>query len=228
MIQPSKKISPAFTLTELLVVIAIVGGLAALLMPAVKSASLSAKSAKAISNLKQTGIIVGSYAADNGNRLPLSMYWPSQFTFQKILRSYSKELQAMPIYKSVQTDLPEIFFDPVLKGKKEHSYGSFGVNSAVVFDNNKVGGPDGVGMAFAIIASPSQKVIYCSAIEPGVAGTWGFNGNAFVEKGFDPTYGPDPRHGGKAVALFADGHVEKLDVKNMDEATRRRHFTLDP
>jgi prepilin-type processing-associated H-X9-DG protein len=40
---------------------------------------------------------------------------------------------------------------------------------------------------------------------------------------------PDPRNAGKAAALFADGHVEKLDVKNMkDEATRRRHFTLDP
>jgi uncharacterized protein YigE (DUF2233 family) len=30
------------------------------------------------------------------------------------------------------------------------------------------------------------------------------------------------------AALFLDGHVEKLDVKNMDQADRRRHFTLDP
>ncbi len=39
---------------------------------------------------------------------------------------------------------------------------------------------------------------------------------------------PDPRNGGKAAALFADGHVENLDVKNMDQVQRRRYFILDP
>jgi lysine 2,3-aminomutase len=32
----------------------------------------------------------------------------------------------------------------------------------------------------------------------------------------------------KAGCLFADGHVEKMDLNNMDQGTRRRHFTLDP
>ena len=49
-----------------------------------------------------------------------------------------------------------------------------------------------------------------------------------MQKGFDPAYGPDPRYGGKAGALFADGHVERLDVKNMDSATRRKYFILNP
>ena len=220
-----------FTLTELLVVIAILGGLAALVVPAVKSSLIGAKSAKALSNLKQTGVLVANYAVDNNNRLPLSMYWPSQLTFQKTLKASSKELQSMPPYNlSAGCDLPEIFYDPVLKGKREHPYGSFGVNSAVVYDNNRLSsaGPDGVGMPFSVISTPSQKVIYCSAIDAGWASTWGFDGNNFVQRGYDPAYGPDPRYGGKAGALFADGHVEKLDVKNMDQATRRRHFTLDP
>lgn len=225
----STKKKNAFTLTELLVVVAILGGLAALLIPAAKSAILSARSTKALSHLKQTGIFVANYAAENNNRLPLSMYWPSQLTFQKILKAHFKELQSMPAFNlAAGYDLPDIFFDPVLKGKREHPYGSFGVNSAVVFDSNKLGGADGVGMSLAIIPNPSQKVIYCSAIEPGWASSWGTDGNFFVQKGYDPTYGPDPRHGGKAVALFADGHVEKLDVKNMDQVTRQRHFTLDP
>jgi prepilin-type processing-associated H-X9-DG protein len=39
---------------------------------------------------------------------------------------------------------------------------------------------------------------------------------------------PDPRNGGGAASLFADGHVEKLDVKSMSRATRQRYFVLDP
>ena len=60
------------------------------------------------------------------------------------------------------------------------------------------------------------------------SGGWSFDGEAFVKQGMNcPDY-IDPRHGGKAACLFADGHVEKLDVKNMDEATRRNYFTPDP
>jgi prepilin-type N-terminal cleavage/methylation domain-containing protein/prepilin-type processing-associated H-X9-DG protein len=233
--QAIKKSPRAFTLVELLVVIAIVGALAALVIPAVQSATLSARSAGALSSLKQTGVFVASYTADNSGRLPLSMYWGGWW-FQKFLNEYSSELKNKPYNKSLGLELHKIFYDPVLKGKREHPYGSFGVNSTVVFDSNlynaKYGlgsaSSDGVGMPFDMIPTPSQKVIVCSAIEGSWASSWGFAGNTFVQNGFDPTYGPDPRHGGKAGALFADGHVEKLDVKNMDQATRKKHFTLDP
>ena len=233
--QRIKKSPRAFTLVELLVVIAIVGGLAALVIPAIKSATVSARSAEALSSLKQTGVIVASYTTDNSGRLPLSMYWGGWW-FQKFLNEYSSELRKKPYNKALGLELHKIFYDPVLKGKKEHPYGSFGVNSRVVFDSNLYNekyGPGsassgGVGMPFAMIPTPSEKVIVCSAIEPSWASSWGFDGNTFVQKGFDPTYGPDPRHGGKAGALFADGHVERLDVKNMNQATRKKYFTLDP
>ena len=228
--QPIKKFPRAFTLVELLVVIAIVGGLAALVIPAIKSAMLSARSTEALSNLKQTGVLVGSYAAENNNRLPLSAYWPSMYVFQNIMADYLPELKKTPYNSAAKLYLPKIFYDPVLKGKNEHPWGSFGVNSAVILDSNdyKGGNAQGVGMPLAMIPTPSQKVIVCSAIEGSWASSWGFNGNVFVQKGFDPTYGPDPRHGGKAGALFADGHVERLDVKNMDQANRKKYFTLDP
>ena len=228
--QPIKKSPSAFTLVELLVVIAIVGGLAALVIPAIKSAMLSARSAEALSNLKQTGVLVGNYAAENNNRLPLSAYWPSWYVFQNIMADYFPELKKTPYNSAAKLYLPKIFYDPVLKGKNEHPWGSFGVNSAVILDSNdyKGGNAQGVGMPLAMIPTPSQKVIVCSAIEGSWASSWGFDGNTFVQKGFDPTYGPDPRHGGKAGALFADGHVERLDVKNMDQATRKKYFTLDP
>ena len=225
-----KKSDPAFTLTELLVVIAIVGLLAALVIPAIKSASHSAKTAGALSNLKQTGVLVANYAAENNNRLPLSAYWPSTYVFQNILVDFFPDLKNAPYNSAAKLYLPQIFYDPVLKGQNEHPWGSFGVNSAVLLDSNRYpgGNAQGVGMPAVMIPTPSQKVIVCSAIEPGRASAWGLDGDVFVQKGFDPTYGPDPRYGGKAGALFADGHVEKLDVKNMDPATRKKFFTLNP
>ena len=220
----------AFTLIELLVVIAIIAILAALAFLAGKSALLSARSAQSLSNLKQIGTLVANYAADNNNRLPLSAYWPSTFVFQNILVDHFKDLQTTQYNPEAKLYLPGIFYDPVLKGKNEHPWGSFGVNSAVVLDNNRYSGGNskGVGMPLSKIPNPSRKVMCASAIEPGYASAWGFDGEVFASKGFDPSYGPDPRNGGGAAALFADGHVEKLDVKNMDQPTRRQLFTLDP
>jgi len=182
-----------FTLIELLVVVAIIAVLVALAFSAGKSALLSAKSAQSLANLKQIGALVGNYAADNNNRLPLSAYWPSTFVFQNILVAHFKDLQATQYNPKAKLYLPGMFYDPVLKGKNEHPWGSFGVNSAVVLDNNRYSGgtASGVGIPLSKIRNPSKKVMCASAIQPGYASTWGFDGEVFASNGFDPSYGPD-------------------------------------
>jgi prepilin-type N-terminal cleavage/methylation domain-containing protein/prepilin-type processing-associated H-X9-DG protein len=72
----------AFTPIELLVVVAIITILAALLLPALKGAKESAKSAACISNLKQLGAAILMYAQDNNDYgpendyfVPNSLYW---------------------------------------------------------------------------------------------------------------------------------------------------------
>lgn len=60
----------AFTLIELLTVIAIIGVLTAITIPVVSSVRASAKTAQCQSNLRQLGIGVLSFAADNRGRLP--------------------------------------------------------------------------------------------------------------------------------------------------------------
>ena len=66
--KPSSK--RGFTLVELLVVITIVAALAALALGMANRGMAKAKGAKAISNMRQLGSLLGTYAGDNNNRLP--------------------------------------------------------------------------------------------------------------------------------------------------------------
>jgi prepilin-type N-terminal cleavage/methylation domain-containing protein/prepilin-type processing-associated H-X9-DG protein len=219
----------AFTLIELLVVIGIIVLLAAFAFPAINSAMLSAKSAESLSNLKQTGVLVANYAAENNNRFPNSINWdafsgkpPGLMFFQRSLAENAGYKYAEPP-RSAARPLPEIFYDPCLDGNRlpQHPMGSFGVNVAVL-------PPGSRGIPVASLRDPSRKVISCSSIESDKHSSgWSFDGKTFADAGYNPKVGPDPRNAGRAAALFADGHVEKLDVKNMDEAKRRALFTLD-
>ena len=60
----------AFTLVELLVAVAIIAVLASLASPAVGLAIERGRSAKCVNNLRQIGVAVQQYAADNDYRFP--------------------------------------------------------------------------------------------------------------------------------------------------------------
>jgi prepilin-type N-terminal cleavage/methylation domain-containing protein len=64
------KFNPAFTLAELLIVIVMIGVLAALLFPLATNMRKNASSAISVSNLRQIGASIVSYANDNNTMLP--------------------------------------------------------------------------------------------------------------------------------------------------------------
>ncbi|MDR1284314.1 MAG: prepilin-type N-terminal cleavage/methylation domain-containing protein [Opitutaceae bacterium] len=65
----------AFTLVELLTVIAIIGILAAILVPTVAVVREKGRTAVCVSNLRQVGIALVTYATDNKGRLPVQYWW---------------------------------------------------------------------------------------------------------------------------------------------------------
>ncbi|MFY8217334.1 MAG: type II secretion system protein [Chthoniobacterales bacterium] len=70
-INHTRRASGAFTLIELLIVVAIIGMLVALTAPAIENARERAESAKCLTNLRNIGVAVLSYVADNDNRFPI-------------------------------------------------------------------------------------------------------------------------------------------------------------
>ncbi len=65
-----------FTLVELLVVIGIIAVLVALLLPALQQARSAGTDVKCLSNLRQVGMSINSYATDvNRGRLPVGIRW---------------------------------------------------------------------------------------------------------------------------------------------------------
>ncbi len=219
----------------MLVVIAIIVILSVLLFAGVKVATRAANSAKTLSNLRQTGVYLASYASDNNDRLPLSINWGqfwkgSGVWFQGTINGYFEELWSQRYSNSLR--LNKIFYDPALNGKREHPWGSFGVNVSIVLNDNDCYATFGNtnGTPLAVISNPAGKVIYCSvAHEKGMFDSeWAFSGEEFAQKGMDSgiTH-PQPRNSGGVASLFVDGHVEKLDVTSMDRAARQRYFAPD-
>jgi len=243
------KVQPAFTLIELLVVIAIIGILTALVLSAVSLAKGRALRIQCANNIRQFGIGLQAFVADN------NFYPPIENPV------YAKgELRgAYPWYQEIQNELYAHYGIPYGKTNSDASYppqgiwhcpaafrpdsfpGNFGYDDYgynangmnLTTDTNSLGlGGHYIwnGLRFSLpaineseVTTPSEMI----AIGDGFIGN-----NEIVRDGvfvLGRTYGEQDylgstkrsyaRHQGRANVVFCDGHVESPTLKFLFEDT---------
>jgi prepilin-type processing-associated H-X9-DG protein/prepilin-type N-terminal cleavage/methylation domain-containing protein len=228
----------AFTLIELLVVIGIIAILAALLLPALSLAKAQANSAACKNHLRQMGLALKMYVADNGSKYPLETYWTngllnSGIGWPDLLRPYyridwTNRAYHCPGYKGYVAGTFEI---AGMITSSTH-YGSYGYNA----EGTWIWGywPDptlGLGgmseedhrcslVSETQVAVPSDMIQFG---EPREVKTWIYptdrtplwSSLALLRGGADATapdgYYRNPlRHGRTSNVGFCDGHVEAI------------------
>ena len=194
----------AFTLIEIIVVVFIICILAALVFPLIKSSVQNGQSAKCIANLKQLGIEINLYAAENG-------IYPSNPPPPALWMNVA--------YMSSNWLCPSRFI-------KKDNFGSsftpaYAPNSLIF--NNKSVRPFSISRPSEIIAlidcdqrTPSGWAIpWLSVSSSSSAATANqpLIGEPITTPDVDICQGPAGvryRHQGKANALFLDGHVQSF------------------
>ncbi len=217
---PFRGHKPGFTLFELLVTVGIIVVLAAILIALTSRMLQSARSAQATTNIRQIGVLLGSYTQENNNCLPILRTTPDHTlgsnpdNFQ-FWQNYLRIHAGLPYRGNPQTDcwLPEIFYDPVVKKGRQHLWGCFGGNDAMMLHDTACVWAFGHkrGTPLSRIGPLERKVVVASSGD--VRGSrfdssWYFSGGTWANQGMGSSL-PKPvaRHRGKSLALFADGHV---------------------
>jgi prepilin-type N-terminal cleavage/methylation domain-containing protein/prepilin-type processing-associated H-X9-DG protein len=189
---PSGTLHRAFSLIELLVVVAIIALLAGMLLPALAKARARAQATDCLSKLRQLGIGVAMYAADNRDVLPQTSHQTNSWIGD--LASYG----LTNVYRCpLDTNAARITSYAINDFLTPHPYGATGLDFS----------------RLTALPAPAETLHLAETrgdydgadhFHFADASSGGFSTNAFA------TAVAVLRHRGSANYLFADAHVEGL------------------
>jgi prepilin-type N-terminal cleavage/methylation domain-containing protein len=126
---------PAFTLVELLVVVAIIAILAGLAIGPIQRMIVQGNTAKSMANLRQLGVGVAGYVADNNGYLPSKEFQdPSRLWVKQLYeRIYNQPWTNFVPFDTADNMRKTVFFSPNFASSEPKPWRSYGWNNFLQF-----------------------------------------------------------------------------------------------
>lgn len=213
----------AFTLVEMLVAIAIIGILATILVPVIGSTRESARLATCTNRLRELGIAFQLYAQENSGQLPYprsipGSRWPfhvASYLGSPYQTRYDSTGQVNGITSSANIYENPIIRDPANQFNPANAAeGTFAFNVKLDADHHRSG-----PVYITDLSTPRTFPVLSTSEGNGMRGgllleSLGPSARAAAlgYTGVTHRNGPAPNYGRHAVFLFADWHVQAVDV----------------
>ena len=196
-----------FTLTETLIVIVIIAVLAGIMFPIVRAVRERARAAVCVQNLKQIGVGLHAYTAENSGRFPdgaADVSWKPEITTSRCWYDAAAENMGREYVRYHKGDpLPDVFGCPSGHGRAYEPAWPYTGDYA---GNFYLGNPDHKVMTISSVKNPSSTPYVQDTVKQNNFGA------AIYGSGFSKTANTAfaDRHGGSGNILWVDGHVSSM------------------